>query len=109
MMDPTNKYTEKADCYSFGCLLWELLAGKVPWEGIHYCMILVIVQNDKFQGLPEDDSWPKKLRDLIRQCVVVSSRCLFVGRRWSVLHPLATPKTGGRVERRRFVWAFAGA
>ena len=79
MMDPKNKYTEKADCYSFGCLLWELLAGKVPWEGIHYCMILVIVQNDKFQGLPEDDSWPKKLRDLIRQCVIVSSRCFVCG------------------------------
>jgi serine/threonine protein kinase len=65
-----KKASEKADCYSFGCLLWELLAGKVPWAGLSVWQIIMIVESDSYQGLPQDDSWPKQLRDLITQCVL---------------------------------------
>jgi serine/threonine protein kinase len=35
---------EKADIYSFGCLLYELVSGREPWEGCHPLFAICQVQ-----------------------------------------------------------------
>lgn len=35
-----EKYTEKADVYSFGIILWEIAVRKVPFEGMNGVQVL---------------------------------------------------------------------
>eukprot|EP00198_Chlamydomonas_reinhardtii_P010236 XP_001699573.1 predicted protein [Chlamydomonas reinhardtii] len=35
--------TDRSDCYSFGVLLWEMVAGTLPWKGFTLVMVAYIV------------------------------------------------------------------
>ncbi|KXZ46120.1 hypothetical protein GPECTOR_47g398 [Gonium pectorale] len=66
-----NVVTHKVDVYSFGVLLWAMLSGKRPWEGLQMVIIAVRVTMLKARPPLEDvppDRLPPKLARLLRGC-----------------------------------------
>eukprot|EP01087_Luapelamoeba_hula_P020947 TRINITY_DN7230_c0_g1_i2.p1 TRINITY_DN7230_c0_g1~~TRINITY_DN7230_c0_g1_i2.p1 ORF type:complete len:1005 (-),score=128.15 TRINITY_DN7230_c0_g1_i2:404-3418(-) len=63
-----KEYDEKADVYSFGIVLWEILTGQDPWQDIESLVDLVeaVCLEHRRPPLPRDIPIP--LRDLINQC-----------------------------------------
>lgn len=60
-------FSTAVDVYSFGILLWELLASTRPYDGRSHGDILMMVINDSRR--PEiTDVYPKMYADLIRDC-----------------------------------------
>jgi serine/threonine protein kinase len=45
--------SEKADVYSFGCVLWEIVTRKLPWEGLSpFNIVTKVAQRGKRPQLP---------------------------------------------------------
>jgi hypothetical protein len=63
-----RSYDEKADVYSFGIILWELLTRECPYEGMApIACALAVLNRDK---RPEIPKWcPPGLHALIKACV----------------------------------------
>lgn len=63
-----SPYDESCDLYSFGIVLWELVTGKIPFEGVKDLdgMITAVVKNKKRPEIPKDA--PSRLRKLIQAC-----------------------------------------
>jgi serine/threonine protein kinase len=38
-----ENYDEKADVYSYGVVLWELLTGQTPWNELHPMQVVAVV------------------------------------------------------------------
>ena len=64
----SEDYAEPADVFSFGIILWEMLAQECPYEGMTpiQCALAVLNQNHR----PEIPAWcPQPFRALIKNCV----------------------------------------
>ena len=61
-------YNEKADVYSFGIILWELLSRECPFDGMSPIQCaLAVLNRDKRPDIPK---WcPPCLHALIKSCV----------------------------------------
>lgn len=60
-------YTEKVDVHSFGILLWQMAADKVPFKGFNKDDYMTHVVHNNYR--PKIDSnWPAEFGDLLRRC-----------------------------------------
>lgn len=57
-------YSEKADVYAYGVILWELLTREKPWDGKLGMKIIFGVENGERLPLAPDPSGPKIGQDL---------------------------------------------
>ena len=60
-------YNEACDVYSFGILLWEMLANTTPFEGYNLDMFQVFVAT-MGERLPIDPSWPPAVQVVVSTC-----------------------------------------
>lgn len=62
-----ERYSEKADIYSFAILVWELVARRVPYVGLNSLMVARAVA---FKGLRPDipDHCPEVLSSMMKMC-----------------------------------------
>ncbi len=67
LFDSSKPYNEKVDVYAFGCLLFEMLSRRVPWDGLGPAQIRAKVCNESAR--PEMPlSTPTPLVKLISAC-----------------------------------------
>ena len=75
-------YDEKADSYSYGVVLWELLAAQTPWNELHPMQVVAIVgYSDRRLTLPpeardfaSENLVTRALADLFWECASKSPR-----------------------------------
>eukprot|EP00026_Physarum_polycephalum_P001102 Phypoly_transcript_01103.p1 GENE.Phypoly_transcript_01103~~Phypoly_transcript_01103.p1 ORF type:complete len:774 (+),score=173.32 Phypoly_transcript_01103:1162-3483(+) len=64
-----SHYTEKADVFSYGVILWELVFRKKPWEGTHSMKVIQAVSSGKrLPVTPCPADTPADILDLIKLC-----------------------------------------
>jgi serine/threonine-protein kinase CTR1 len=56
IFESMDNYTQNSEVYSFGILTWEVLTGRVPWEGLNEFNIItkVSLKHERPSPLPED-------------------------------------------------------
>lgn len=59
-------YLESADIYSFGMILWELVSGRIPYEGKNHLQILRMIDMHELESIPANTN--PVYAELIRAC-----------------------------------------
>lgn len=63
----SQKYDEKADVYSFGIILWEMLTGDVPYRGLRDIQVaMTVINQNNRPKIPK--TCPPNLAKFIRAC-----------------------------------------
>jgi eukaryotic-like serine/threonine-protein kinase len=61
---------QRADIFSFGILLYEMIAGRTPFGGEHMTAIMYAIANEEPAALrPKDTDLPPKLSEIIDRCL----------------------------------------
>uniref|UniRef100_A0A6B2L9B0 Protein kinase domain-containing protein n=1 Tax=Arcella intermedia TaxID=1963864 RepID=A0A6B2L9B0_9EUKA len=61
-----KKYNEKADVYSFGIILWELVTRREPYKEMNPVQVILDVTRGKREAIPKE--CPPELKRLINAC-----------------------------------------
>ncbi len=61
-----ERYSEKADVYSFGIIVWEVLTRKVPFAGRNFMGVTLEVLEGRRPQIPAD--CPAAVRKLMKKC-----------------------------------------
>ncbi|ALX27422.1 hypothetical protein GMAR_ORF47 [Golden Marseillevirus] len=61
-----EKYDEKADIFSLGVLIWEVITRKTPFEGENAIRIVEKVRSGQRLSIPSD--CPRRIRKLMQKC-----------------------------------------
>jgi hypothetical protein len=65
----SQKYTEKADVYSFGIMLWEFLTRACPYDGITGVQVAIAVLNEgRRPDIPSSGVVPPQFVGLFQKC-----------------------------------------
>ena len=91
-------YNHKADVYSFGVILWEMNAGKRPFNGLSRDTLYEQVVHGGGRP-PLNKKWPSELNILISDCwnVDIKVRPTF-GEIVDMIDNLLTNKKGGKTK-----------
>ena len=65
-----NSYTEKADVFSFGIIMWEIACRKPPYYGIEAKEVATRVVNEGLRPPIKDTDGPAVWIKLMRRCWV---------------------------------------
>ena len=72
-----DAFTNKADVYSFGIVLWQIVVGKAPYASMHFSQVLFNVVNTDLRPHMDDADWHgsastmrpmARLRELVQLC-----------------------------------------
>jgi serine/threonine protein kinase len=63
-----KNYTKAADVYSYAMIFFEVLTGKVPFEGVRQWKIFQIIKKGERPNLPSEAYCPEYLSAFIRRC-----------------------------------------
>jgi TolB-like protein len=72
-MSPEQAYGQpldaRSDIWSFGCVLYEMLTGKPPFQGrtVMDCLMAIVNREPDWNAVP--DSTPGRIRDLLHKCL----------------------------------------
>ncbi|WPT13565.1 Putative serine/threonine-protein kinase drkA [Picochlorum sp. SENEW3] len=63
-----GKVDDKCDAYAFGCILWECITGRQPWEECNNLMQIVMAVGLERRRPPLPRGVPGPLASIIREC-----------------------------------------
>lgn len=63
-------YNDRVDVWSFGVMLFELLLGRTPQQGVGAAKAIMAIPASEAPVLPAKGGWSDLLRDFVHRCVI---------------------------------------